>query len=79
MQSGKHHAAPSHLSLCVNGSRKNEDKTEVAFHVGSWAGTYRYQDPDLGRGPITSQTPLGYVSPSKPHPIPSLGAPRFPQ
>lgn len=36
MQSGKDHAVPSHLGLCVNGSRKNEDKTVLSFYVGSW-------------------------------------------
>lgn len=76
-QSGKDHAAPSHLSLSVHGSRKNEDKTEVPFH-GPWAGTYRYWDLDLGRRPITNQTSLGYASPSKLYPIPSLGASHFP-
>lgn len=52
-------------------------QTEVPFH-SPWAGTYRYWDLDLGRKPITNQTPLGYASPRKLHPIPSVGAPHFP-
>ena len=58
MQSGKDHAVPSHLGLCVNGSRKNEDKTVISFYVGSWHRDLQVWDLDLGHRSITSQTPM---------------------